>query len=105
MTAALAATLMFGAISPTSDHPGFVPALQQEAPATPVDLNQATAEKLQEIPGIGPAMAERIIEWRREHGPFEKVEDLLNIRGIGEKTLEKLRPFVKIEDASAPNNG
>ena len=102
LTAALTATLMFGALTPELPHHGSLPpALQQEVPAVPVDLNQATAEKLQEIPGIGPAMAERIVEWRREHGPFEKVEDLLNIRGIGEKTLEKLRPFVKIEDAGS----
>ena len=102
MTAALAATFVFGAAAPDMEVREGRPALQQEGPATPVELNQASAEELQEIPGIGPAMAERIVEWRREHGPFEKVEDLLNIRGIGEKTLEKLRPYLKVEGASAP---
>ncbi|NKB87960.1 MAG: hypothetical protein GKS06_07050 [Acidobacteria bacterium] len=103
VSAAVAATMMLGAIAPGASAPSPPAAfVQQEIPATPIDLNQASLETLQEVPGIGPAMAERILEWRRENGPFEKVEDLLNIRGIGEKTLEKLRPHVKVDDGSAP---
>ncbi len=67
----------------------------------PVDVNTATEKVLEKIPGIGPAMAQRIIAWRKEHGPFERVEDLLNVRGIGVKTLEKLRPFVVVHEDTA----
>lgn len=64
--------------------------------AAPVDLNQATESELTSIPGIGPAMAQRILEFRKEHGPFTQVDDLLKVKGIGEKSLEKLRPYFKV---------
>ena len=79
---------------------GSAAAAQELAPE-PVDLNTATSEQLQSVPGIGPATAGRILEWRKTHGPFERVEDLLNIRGIGPTTLEKLRPYVTV----APRGG
>ncbi len=68
----------------------------QEVPAEPVDVNRADEEQLQTVPGIGPATARRIIDWRTEHGSFERLEDLLNVRGIGVTTLEKLRPYVTV---------
>jgi competence protein ComEA len=61
-----------------------------------IDINSASAEQLVVIPGIGKVMADRIIQFREEHGPFSKVEELLKIKGIGEKSLEKLRPYIKI---------
>jgi competence protein ComEA len=71
------------------------------APGTvvPVDLNQASESELTAVPGIGPATAQRILEFRKEHGPFTQVDDLLKIKGIGEKSLEKLRPYVKVAKA------
>ncbi len=48
------------------------------------------------LPRIGPAMAARIVEYRRQHGSFRSVEQLVEIRGIGEKTLENLRPWVRL---------
>jgi competence protein ComEA len=65
-------------------------------PAQPVDLNTADAAALTKIPGIGPATAQRILEWREQNGPFRQVEDLMKVKGIGEKSLEKLRPYVKV---------
>jgi competence protein ComEA len=62
-----------------------------------VDLNRASAADLEKVPGIGPATAARIVEWRETHGPFERVEDLLNVRGIGAKSLEKLKPYLTVE--------
>lgn len=59
-----------------------------------VNLNSADAEALEQLPRIGPTMAERIIDWRDEHGPFRVVEDLLEVSGIGEQTLEGLRDLV-----------
>jgi competence protein ComEA len=61
-----------------------------------VNINAADSETLQTLPGIGPVMADRIIEYRDEHGPFPTVEDLINVKGIGEVTLEKLRPLVTV---------
>jgi competence protein ComEA len=65
-------------------------------PAQPVDLNTADAAALTKVPGIGPATAQRIVEWREQNGPFRQVEDLMKVKGIGEKSLEKLRPYLKV---------
>jgi len=59
-----------------------------------VNLNTATVDELTTLPGIGPSYAKRIVEFREKNGPFKKVEDLLNVQGIGEKTLEKIRDRV-----------
>ena len=56
-----------------------------------IHINTADEKKLDELPGVGPIMAKRIVEYRNEHGPFESVEDLAKIRGIGVEKLEKIR--------------
>ena len=66
---------------------------------TKLDLNEATAAELDALPGIGPALAGRIIERRKIAGGFHSVEDLLNVRGIGEKTLAKFRQWVYVSSA------
>jgi len=63
---------------------------------SPRDLNAMTVEELAELPGIGPALAERIAAYRTEHGPFRTVEELLEVSGIGEKKLEDLRDRVTV---------
>jgi len=62
-----------------------------------VNINQADSLTLQTLPGIGPAMAERIIAYRQENGPFTTVEDILNVKGIGPATLEKLRDLITVD--------
>ena len=62
-----------------------------------LDLNRATVEELQTLPGIGPVLAQRVVERRTARGPFKTVEDLVNVKGIGAKRLEQLRPLVKIK--------
>ena len=69
-------------------------------PASKIDLNQATPEQLQTIPGIGPSLAQRIVDFRAKQGPFRRVEDLLKIKGIGEKSFQKLRGYVKVTPAA-----
>lgn len=65
-------------------------------PAVPtlVDVNKASASELERLPGIGPVLAERIVQWRRDQGPFQKVDDLSLVKGIGEKKLRRIRPLV-----------
>jgi competence protein ComEA len=65
-------------------------------PAAPVELNTATAEQLDALPGVGPATAEAILAHRDAHGPFTSVEQLLDVRGIGEAKLESLRDLVVV---------
>lgn len=62
-----------------------------------VNVNTATAEQLQLLPGIGDARARAVIEARKRRGGFEQVEDLLEVKGIGEASLEQLRPYVTVE--------
>jgi comEA protein len=61
-----------------------------------VNVNTATPDELQLLPGIGPGRARAIVEYRTQHGPFEKVEDLLGVTGIGAKALERMRPHVAL---------
>lgn len=61
-----------------------------------VDLNRADAAALQQLPGIGPALAERIVDYRREHGPFGSVDELANVPGIGAKTLARFASKVRV---------
>ena len=65
-------------------------------PVTPVDLNSATADQLDALPGVGPATAQAIIGHREQSGAFRSVEDLLDVRGIGEAKLESLRDLVTV---------
>lgn len=61
-----------------------------------VNINKATLEELQTVRGIGPALAERVILYRDEHGHFERPEDLVNVRGIGEAKFQKIRSQISI---------
>ncbi len=67
-----------------------------ETAGAPVDLNAATAADLESLPGIGPVLAARIIAHRDEHGRFERLEDLLEVEGIGPRLLARLRPLVQL---------
>lgn len=62
-----------------------------------VNINTADAALLETIPGIGPTVASRIVAYREENGPFERVEDLTKVAGIGPETLEQIRPYVTVE--------
>ena len=98
---ALCAGILFLAV-PVTAAPPPAPGQAQDAEAEPsgerVNLNTATAAELETLPGIGPRTAELIIEYREEEGPFTRVEDLMNIRGIGERTFLRLRPLIRVGD-------
>lgn len=62
-----------------------------------VNVNSATAEELTLLPGVGAAKAQAILEYRKEHGAFKRVEDLSEVKGIGDKALERIRPHVSLD--------
>ncbi|HIE93351.1 MAG TPA: helix-hairpin-helix domain-containing protein [Acidobacteria bacterium] len=97
---ALVAVLGVGSATTGSAQQAAAPA-GQTATQDPVDLNRATSVQLETLPGVGPRTAERIIEYRRDNGGFEKIEDLMNVRGIGERSFLKLRPLVTVDAATS----
>ena len=73
----------------------------KKPPPAPVNLNTANSDQLQTVPGIGPATAEKILQMRKSYGPFKSVDDLLAIRGIGKKRLEKMRKYLTVGRAGS----
>ncbi len=61
-----------------------------------VSLNRASLQELEQLAGVGPALAQRILDWRQTHGGFKSIEDLLEVKGIGPKKLEKMRPGLSL---------
>jgi competence protein ComEA len=61
-----------------------------------VNLNTATIDQLEELPGVGRATAQRILEYRQKSGGFKKIEELMNVKGIGEKSFLKLKPLIVV---------
>ncbi len=69
-----------------------------------IDLNTATLQQLQLLPGVGPTIAQRILDYRSEVGGFENIEQIMEVKGIGEKTFEALKDYIKVE-ASYEDSG
>jgi comEA protein len=74
--------------------PGTIEA--KKPPMRPVNINTATEGELQQVPGIGPVTAKNIVQMRRSYGQFKSVDDLLAVRGIGRKRLDKMRKFLTV---------
>ena len=72
------------------------------APQRPVNLNSATVTELMQLPRVGQKTAERIIAFRKQHGGFQRPEELMNVKGIGEKSFAKLKPFLATAPAPRP---
>ena len=98
VTLVLCLTVGFAA-SPAaqSKAPGKAPA----AATTVVNLNTATLSQIATLPGVGEKAAQRIVEYREKNGGFKKIEELMNVKGIGEKSFLKLKPLISVGDPRA----
>jgi competence ComEA-like helix-hairpin-helix protein len=72
---------------------------QKKPPAKPIDINTASIEQLEQLPGIGPVTAKSIFDFRKKSGPFRRPEDLLGIRGISAKRYKAIAPYVTVSQA------
>jgi competence protein ComEA len=105
LTLALVALALPVTAAPQTRTQSTTRAAKAPVPASPINLNTATEAQLASLPGIGAKAAQRILEFRQKNGNFKKIEDLMNVKGIGEKNFLKLKPYITVgtqkADASA----
>lgn len=77
-----------------------VPAHADETATKKVNINSASVKELQTLPQIGVAVAQRIVDFREKHGKFSKIEEIMKVKGIGEKTFLKLKPLITVGQES-----
>lgn len=80
---------------PTSVQATSTPA---EPTTAKININTATQQELETLPGIGPAIAARIIAYRQEHGPFQRIEQIMDVQGIGPATFDKIKTYIAVEE-------
>jgi len=97
------AALMLGTAwaEQTKSEPATRQTRVKEASTAIVNLNTATAAQLETLPGVGPKTAERILEYRQKNGSFKKIEELMNVKGIGEKSFLKMKDRLAVGSAPA----
>jgi competence protein ComEA len=104
------ATLALAAITGASSTPaiarqeGKAPAKSSKPAASTqvVNVNTASAADFEALPGIGPKLAARIVDYRQKNGPFKKIEELMNVQGLGEKNFLKLKPQLTLGSTKTP---
>ena len=101
-TAVLGAFITVGwsAVSAAQTNRAAVTATARQAIAT-VNINTASVKELDALPGIGTKTAQLIVEYRQKNGPFKKIEELMNVRGVGEKSFLKLKPQLTVSASTA----
>ncbi len=78
----------------------FLPLIAQQAGAKggdqKININTASLDELQKLPRVGPQVAQRIIDYRKEHGNFKKIEEIMKVRGIGERTFNQMKDLITV---------
>lgn len=87
-----------GAAFPLSAAPAAAPKAAASE-ARPIDINTADGAALESVPGIGKSLSQRILAFREKNGAFQSVDDLLKVPGVGEKSIQKLRPYLTVAKA------
>lgn len=74
-----------------------VPSYPEDTPTKKININSAPAQELQKLPQIGAVVAQRIVDYRGKHGKFTKIEEIMKVKGIGEKMFLKIKPLITVE--------
>jgi competence protein ComEA len=95
LVTALVLVFALASVAPAAAAPGAAPKAAASE-ARPIDLNTADTAALESVPGIGKSLSHRIVAFREKNGPFQSVDDLLKVQGVGEKSIQKLRPYLTV---------
>lgn len=88
----LSAVLLFSSLAPVLAQNQT----SNKATQNKININTASASELQNLPRIGPRVAQRIVDYRTQNGPFKKIEDLMKVQGIGEKVFEQIKDRISV---------
>ena len=101
VVASLVALLLCAPVVALAQQAASVAAAPSEKAGPTVNINTASSAELESLPGVGPKLAQRIIEYREKNGGFKKLEDLMNVQGIGEKNFLKLKSKLSVTAPAA----
>ena len=96
VVASLVALLLAAPVASSAQQAASAAAAPAEKAGPAVNINTATSSELESLPGVGPKLAQRIIDYREKNGGFKKLEDLMNVQGIGEKNFLKLKSKLSV---------